>query len=98
MVDVGPFDAIESEPELVQGLLYGRTHGRLLRLTDRITFNRKRPDFHVLFIYAHLERQIADVFRFAFEAVVSGQAVDHPRHSLVGGSLEPKTMAAVKNA
>src|ERR1044071_6257580 len=96
LVDIRPLDAIESKPELVESFLHRCTHHRLLGLTDGIAFNRKRPDLHVLFVHAHMECPIANVFGFGIEAVVPRQAVDDPRHALVGGALETKTLTGIK--
>jgi hypothetical protein len=50
----------------------------------------------MLFVHAHMERPVADIFRLAIEAVVLGEPANDPGHAFARRAFEAKTLAGVK--
>src|SRR6266542_256465 len=95
-VHIRPLDTVEGEPKLVQSFLHRCADRRLLRFAYGISFHRERPYFHVLFVDAHMQRPVADIFGFVLESIMLGQAVDDPRHALISRAFKTKSLAGVK--
>src|SRR6266545_1095222 len=87
LVDERPLDAVEGEPKLVEGFLYRCANRRLLGLAHGVPFHRERADLHMFFVDAHMQRPVTDIFGFALESVMPGQAIDDARHAFVGSSF-----------
>src|SRR5262245_20466489 len=96
LVDESAFNAVEGQPKLIQGFLHRGADGRLLRFADGVTLHRERADFHVLFVYSHVQRPIPDVLGLGTKTIVLGQTVDDARHSLVRGSFQTESLASEK--
>src|SRR4029077_17053198 len=96
LIDKCPFDAVECQPELIEGLLHRISNHRLLRVGYRVSLDGDWADFHMLFVHAHMEVPAADVFRVGVEAVMLSKTIHDPCHPLAGSAFQAKTLARKK--